>query len=235
MEIIVATVVIFVGSYVQTALGFGLAIVAAPILFFLDPLYVPAPITISALTLSLVMAAKHWRSISFSGLKFAILGRIPGTMAGGMLLVWISIEQLALWVGLSVVAAVALSLSNLKLRPKSGLMFSAGFLSGFMGTSTSIGGPPMALLLQHEESEFIRANMSAFFCVSCVMSLAMLVFVDRLDMRHLELFLPLFPATLAGYWLAMKTVRKISKNSLRYSSLLLCALVGSLSVASYWF
>ena len=163
MEIIVATVVIFVGSYVQTALGFGLAIVAAPILFFLDPLYVPAPITISALTLSLVMAAKHWRSISFSGLKFAILGRIPGTMAGGMLLVWISIEQLALWVGLSVVAAVALSLSNLKLRPNSGLMFSAGFLSGFMGTSTSIGGPPMALLLQHEESEFIRANMSAFF------------------------------------------------------------------------
>ena len=57
MEILVATVVIFIGSYVQTALGFGLAIVAAPILFFLDPLYVPAPITISALTLSLVMAA----------------------------------------------------------------------------------------------------------------------------------------------------------------------------------
>ena len=108
MEILVATVVIFVGAYIQTALGFGLAIVAAPILFFLDPLYVPAPITISALTLSLVMAARHWDSISFSGLKFAILGRIPGTIAGGMLLVWISIEQLALWVGISVIAAVIL-------------------------------------------------------------------------------------------------------------------------------
>ena len=234
MEILVATVVIFVGSYVQTALGFGLAIVAAPILFFLDPLYVPAPITISALTLSLVMAAKHWRSISFSGLKFAILGRIPGTMAGGMLLVWISIEQLALWVGLSVVAAVALSLSNLKLRPNSGLMFSAGFLSGFMGTSTSIGGPPMALLLQHEKSDYIRANMSAFFCASCLMSLVMLLVIGKLDHSHIFLFLPFIPATLIGYWLAMKTVRKISHNSLRYSSLALCMLAGLMTVASYW-
>ena len=235
MEILVATVVIFVGAYIQTALGFGLAIVAAPILFFLDPLYVPAPITISALTLSLVMALKHRESISFSGLKFAILGRIPGTIAGGTLLVWISMEQLALWVGISVIVAVILSLGNLKLRPTAGSMFSAGFLSGFMGTSTSIGGPPMALLLQNEKSEYIRANMSAFFCASCLMSLVMLLFVDKLDGRHIGLSLPFLPATLAGYWLAMKTVRKISHNSLRYSSLTLCALAGSMTVASYWF
>ena len=234
MEIIIATAVIFVGAYIQTALGFGLAIVAAPVLFLLDPLYVPAPITMSALTLSLVMAASHWESISFSGLKFAILGRIPGTICGGMLLVWISLEQLALWVGISVIAAVILSLSNLKLKPNTGLLFSAGFLSGFMGTSTSIGGPPMALLLQHEKSDFIRANMSAFFCASCLMSLVMLLLVGKLDHSHIVLFLPFLPATLIGYWLAMKTVRKISHNSLRYSSLALCLLAGSMTLASYW-
>ena len=54
MEIAIAIVVIFVGSYVQSSIGFGLAIIAAPVLFFIDPLYVPAPITISALTLSIV-------------------------------------------------------------------------------------------------------------------------------------------------------------------------------------
>ena len=235
MEILVATVIIFVGAYIQTALGFGLAIVAAPILFFLDPLYVPAPITISALTLSLVMAVRHRETISFSGLKYAILGRVPGTIAGGMLLVWISIEQLALWVGISVIGAVMLSLSNLKLRPSGSSMFAAGFLSGFMGTSTSIGGPPMALLLQNEKSDFIRANMSAFFSVSCLISLVMLLFVGKLDDRHIGLSLPFLPATLAGYWVAMKTVRKISRNSLRYSSLGLCALAGSMAIASYWF
>ena len=93
----------------------------------------------------------------------------------------------------------------------------------------------MALLLQNEKSEYIRANMSAFFCASCLMSLIMLLFVDKLDGRHIGLSLPFLPATLAGYWLAMKTVRKISHNSLRYSSLTLCALAGSMTVASYWF
>ena len=81
--------VIFVGSYVQSSIGFGLAIIAAPLLYFIDPLYVPAPITICALTLSVANAAKFWKSISFAGLKFAILGRIPGTVAGGFLLLWI--------------------------------------------------------------------------------------------------------------------------------------------------
>ena len=85
MDIAIAIAVIFVGSYVQSSIGFGLAVIAAPILFFIDPLFVPAPVTVSALTLSLVNAAKHWHSISFSGLKFAILGRIPGTVAGGLL------------------------------------------------------------------------------------------------------------------------------------------------------
>ena len=110
MEVIIATLIIFIGAYIQTALGFGLAIVAAPILFLLDPLYVPAPITMSALILSLVMALSHWKSISFSGLKYAILGRIPGTICGGMLLVWISVEQLALLVGISAVSYTHLTL-----------------------------------------------------------------------------------------------------------------------------
>ena len=82
MELLTAVMVIFVGSYVQSSIGFGLAIIAAPLLYFIDPLYVPAPITICALTLSVANAAKFWKSISFAGLKFAILGRIPGTVAG---------------------------------------------------------------------------------------------------------------------------------------------------------
>ena len=83
MEIAIAIVVIFVGSYVQSSIGFGLAIIAAPVLFFIDPLYVPAPITTSALTLSIAITYKHWNAISFQKLKFAIIGRVPGTIAGG--------------------------------------------------------------------------------------------------------------------------------------------------------
>ena len=234
MEIAVAVLVIFIGSYVQSSIGFGLAIIAAPVLFFIDPLYVPAPITMCALTLSLANASRHWHSISFAGLKFAILGRIPGTVAGGMLLYWIDQEQLALLLGISVIFAVLLSLSNIVLRPTPGAMLSAGFLSGFMGTSSSIGGPPMALVLQHQENDFIRANLAAFFVVSCLLSLIMLTTVDRFGMEQILLSLPLLPATLVGYWLAMLTLHLISHQNLRRTSLFLCAVAGSAAIVSYF-
>lgn len=235
MELAIAIAVIVVGSYVQTSIGFGLAVIASPILFLVDPLYVPAPITICAFTLSLVNAYKHRHSISLKGLQFAVLGRIPGTIIGGMLLWWISQKQLALLVGLSVLFAVALSLKNIVIKPTNGAMFSAGFLSGFMGTSSAIGGPPMALVMQHQETQFIRANLSAFFIVSCLMSLTMLIVVGQFGKTQLIASLPLMPATLAGYWLAMQTLHRISHQMLRTSSLLLCAIAGAAATLSYWF
>ena len=235
MEIAIAAFVIFVGAFIQSSIGFGLAIVAAPVLFFIDPLYVPAPITISALTLSVANAYSHWRSISFHGLRFAILGRIPGTISGGFLLLWINQQALALWLGISVLVAVGLSMSNIVFKANGKSLFCAGFLSGFMGTSSSIGGPPMALVLQHQENDFIRANLAAFFVVSCLMSLVMLSSIGRFGMEHIVISLPLMPATLAGYWLAMRTMHKISHRNLRRFSLGLCAIAGVAATASYWF
>ena len=234
MEMLVATLVIVAGSYVQTAIGFGLAVIAAPILFFINPDYVPAPITVSALTLSIANALRFRKSISFSGLRFAILGRIPGTVAGGLLVFWIDQRTLGLWLGLSVLIAVWLSLGRVEFRPTRPAMFSAGFLSGFMGTSTSIGGPPMALVLQHQTTDFIRANMAAFFVVSCVLTLIMLGFVDRFGPRQMLLSLPFLPATLLGYWLAMRSVHLITSHMLRTGSLALCCLAGLAAVVSYW-
>jgi len=234
MEILIAALVILVGSYVQSSIGFGLAVIAAPVLFFIDPLFVPAPITVSALTLSLANARRHRHAISFKGLQYALIGRVPGTIAGGLLLLWIDQRELALWLGLSVLAAVALSLRKIVIEPRPGAMFSAGFLSGFMGTSSSIGGPPMALVMQHQASDFIRANLAAFFVVSCIMSLAMLSAVGRFGLPEITRSLPLMPATLAGYWLAMRSLHLITAENVRRFSLLLCAVAGLSAVASYW-
>ncbi|MBQ13057.1 MAG: permease [Gammaproteobacteria bacterium] len=234
MDFMIAVLIICIGSYVQTSIGFGLAIIAAPILFLLNPDFVPAPVTVSALTLSLAIAISHRHHISFKGLKFAILGRIPGTVAGGVLLLWVDQRALALWLGISVILAVVLTLRNVVLQPTPRALFSAGFLSGFMGTSTSIGGPPMALVLQHQENSFIRANLAAFFVISCCMTLLMLMAVDRFGVQEVRLALPLMPATLLGYWLAMKTLHLISHQILRRASLILCSFAGLAAIVSYW-
>ena len=234
MEMLIAVLVILAGSFIQTAIGFGLAVIAAPILYFMNPDYVPAPITVAALTLSLANAWRFRQSISFTGLKFAFLGRVPGTVGGGLLIFWIDQRTLGLWLGMSVLAAVWLSLGKVAFRPTRPAMFTAGFLSGFMGTSTSIGGPPMALVLQHQTADFIRANMAAFFVVSCVLTLIMLSLVGRFGEQQLLLSLPFLPATLLGYWLAMRSVHLITSRMLRLGSLTLCCIAGFAAVISYW-
>lgn len=234
MDLVIAFAVILVGAYIQSSIGFGLAIIAAPLLFVLDPVYVPAPITLCAFTLSLPNAWSHRHEISFQGLKYAIIGRVPGSVAGAGLLLIIDKEWLALWLGISVLFAVAISVRSLAVAPSNRALLTAGFLSGFMGTSSSIGGPPMALVMQHQDARFIRGNLSAFFLVSCLMSLAMLAPVGYFGWQQILVSLPLLPATLIGYWFARQTWHLISQQSLRRFSLLLCSAAGVLAVASYW-
>ncbi|MBL4782391.1 MAG: sulfite exporter TauE/SafE family protein [Porticoccaceae bacterium] len=234
MDILLAALIIFIGSFVQSAIGFGLAIVAAPFLFLLSPDYVPAPITLVALLLSIANAYRYRSSISLQGLGAAIIGRIPGTVAGGALLVWVDTKSLSLWLGVTVLIAVAVSLLPLRIAPTTPRMLIAGFLSGFMGTSTAIGGPPLALLLQHEQANLIRANLSAFFIVSCILSLLVQGYTGYMSWHHFILTLPLIPAMLLGYWLATRYVERIASHHIRLVSLCICSLSGIGAIALYW-
>lgn len=232
MEMFIAVALVTVGAYVQTATGFGLAVIAAPVLFFVNPALVPAPVTVCALVLSLINAWVFREGVSLNGLKAAVIGRIPGSIAGAALLLWMDKNMLALWIGISVLFAVGVSLTSLRWQPTNKRMMAAGFLSGFMGTSTSIGGPPMALLWQHQDLALIRANLAAFFVVSCLISLIVLAPIGYFGVTQMLLSLPLLPATYAGYWLARKSMHRISARAIRMGSLTLCAGSGLYAVIS---
>lgn len=235
MDVLLACVIIVMGAFVQTAIGFGLAVIAAPILYFIDPYYVPAPITVCALVLSVLNVYSYRGQVSFRGLGNAIIGRIPGSFLGGAMLLWIDKNWLALWIGLSVLGAVGVSLTSLRWQPTPGRMMFAGFMSGFMGTSSSIGGPPMALLWQHQEVNLIRANLAAFFTISCLMSLAVLTPLGQFGSRQIMLALPLLPATGIGFYLARHSMRRVPHQKLRIASLSLCSVAGMAAVLSFWF
>ncbi len=234
MSVLLAALFIFIGSFVQSSIGFGLAIVAAPILFILSPDYVPGPITAVALVLSVVNTYRYRANISLRGLGAAIAGRVPGSLAGGALLYWLDAKSLSLWLGITVLIGVLVSVLPVRITPNPRRMFTAGFLSGFMGTSTAIGGPPMALLLQHEHANLIRANLSAFFIVSCILSLAVQVPTGYMSAHHLLLTLPLIPASLLGFWVSTRWVEHISNQHIRIASLLLCSISGLAAIAGYW-
>ncbi|MCL9780166.1 sulfite exporter TauE/SafE family protein [Vibrio sp. S4M6] len=217
---------IFIGSFVQTAIGFGLAIVSAPLLFVISPSYVPAPIVIVALFVALLNAIKYRSDVSVGGLKLALYGRVPGSIAGGFLLVMVSSQMLSLWLGLLVLFSVVVSLLPFRIDPTPTRMGIAGFFSGFFGTSSGIGGPPMALLLQHQEANQLRGNLAAFFVFSSIMSLIVQIPFGYLTLHHLWITIPLLPPAWLGYFIARKTTHSLPKDKIRYGALVLCLVSG---------
>lgn len=224
--VLTAIFLIFLGSFVQTAIGFGLAIVAAPLLFQVSPDYVPAPICLVALFISVLNALKHRANVSIGGLKMAFIGRIPGSIAGGALLLLVSTDVLSLWLGFLVLFAVLVSLLPFRIEPTPTRMGIAGFFSGFFGTSSSIGGPPMALLLQHQDANQLRGNLSAFFVFSSLISLIVQIPIGFFTLHHIYITLPLIPASWLGYRLAVMTTQSLPKERIRVGALVLCLVSG---------
>ncbi len=88
----------------------------------------------------------------------------------------------------------------------------------------------MALLLQHQEANQLRGNLSAFFVFSSIISLVVQIPVGFFNLHHLIITLPLLPAAAFGYWLAIKTTQSLPKEKVRFGALALCFISGITAV-----
>ncbi|MGR5064035.1 sulfite exporter TauE/SafE family protein [Photobacterium sp. DNB22_13_2] len=232
LSILLSMLLIFIGAFVQTTTGFGMAVVASPLLLHVSPDYVPGPIVVVGLFLALVNMYKYRLHVNWLGLRKSVFGLLPGSICGAGLLYLVDVEQLSLFLGATVLVAVGASLLPIKIEVTPNRLTAAGFLSGFLGTSSGIGGPPMALLLQHQKLHLIRANLAAFFLMNCILSLLIQIPIGYMSMHHLFLALPLIPASYAGHKLAVSVNDYISHKAVRNASLLLCIVAGLGAVLS---
>ncbi|MBW2715356.1 MAG: sulfite exporter TauE/SafE family protein [Deltaproteobacteria bacterium] len=198
-EALATFALVAIGSCVQSSVGFGLGLIAAPLIFLIYPPLVPGPLMASSLALTLLIAFREREAIDYAGLGFAFAGRIVGTLAAAFVWVTLPPENFDfLFAGL-VLFGVALSLSSLQIEPNPTTSSSAGALSGFMGTLSSIGGPPMALLYQRASGPRIRGTLSGHFVIGAVVSLVALAAVGRYGRAELILTAWLVPPVLAGF------------------------------------
>src|SRR5690606_9361217 len=108
-------------------------------------------------------------------------------------------------------------------------------VSGYMGTITSVGAPPMAIVYQHAPGPQMRATMGAYFVVGSAMSLAALAAFDAFGWHDLMLSVKLVPAMVLGFAISGLMVRVIDRGHARAAVLTLCtASAGVLLVKALW-
>lgn len=215
VEMIAAVAIVGAGTLLQGTVGFGAALVAAPLLALINPIFVPGPMIICGFTMALLMTLREHESIHLSGVAWALTGRLPGTVIGAAALVLIPKDAMGLVFGALVLIAVALSASGIHLRPTRNALLGAGLVSGIMGTTSSIGGPPLALIYQHSEGPTIRATLAGYFIFSSTMSLTALALIGRLGATELGAALPLIPGVVIGYALSARTAPILDRGYTR--------------------
>jgi uncharacterized membrane protein YfcA len=224
VEVLLALVLVAIGSTLQGSVGFGLAVVSAPILLLLDPVWVPGPTLFAASLLVIMITLRDRRHIIGGDVALGTLGRLIGTVPAAWALSAVSSQTYDLAFGIIVLSAVAISAAGWHIARTPLNVVIAGTLSGVAGTVSSIGGPPMALVYQHEKGPTVRSTMSAIFIVGTIISLAGLWWVGRFGMLEFTLGVILMPAVLVGFWFSRYTAPRIDAAHTRPAILAVSAI-----------
>ncbi len=223
-----AVVIVIIGSIVQGSLGIGLGFIAVPLLALLDQDFIPGPLLLAALLLTVLVSYREYDSIVFKEINWAIVGRILGTAVGAAILTMIPENKLAVLFGIMVLSAVALSLLGFRLKVSPRNLVLTGILSGFMGTTSAIGGVPMALIYQDLQGPKLRGTLSAIFVAGTLISIISLIIIGRFAGRQVILSLELIPGILIGYFISNRTAKILDRGYIRLIILGLAGLSGAI-------
>ena len=199
---LLAAVFIVFGAIGQSTIGIGFGMFAAPFLAFIEPRLVPGTVLIMGMTVSTMIVIREFRHIDRAGLSWALVGRAVGAVAAGMTIALIPTKLFGILFALLILLAVALSMLGWRLLPTRNNLITAGVLSGYMGTITSVGAPPVALVYQHRSAEVIRPTMATFLFIGAGMSIVTLAITGRFGTTEFLLGLLMLPPLLFGFFLS---------------------------------
>lgn len=212
------------GAALQAATGMGMALFAAPLLVLIDPGFVPGPALCTVIALSAAVAWRERRSIDRRVLTVSLLGLAVGCAVGAAALALLSGFDLARIFAVLILFAVFLSLVGLRPRTTRPVLLAGGAAAGVLGTMFSVHGPPIALVLQHEEPASLRATLCAFFTVGGLVSLLALAVAGLFGAAQIERGLELLPGVAIGLAAAPLLARRLDRRRTRICVLAISSL-----------
>jgi uncharacterized membrane protein YfcA len=197
-QYVLAVLVVAVGAMIQGSLGFGLGLVSAPALALIDATFIPGPLLLVGVAVTLTVFLRERGAVDWKGMKWAIFGRVIGTIAGGWAVVAFSKDAVIVLVAVLVLAGVLMTSIGWKIKTNRVTLSTAGLVSGVMGTLTSVGGPPMALVYQRETAQKLRATLAGFFLVGATFSLLTLAVSGGMTQHDFALGALMLPGYVIG-------------------------------------
>jgi len=216
-------VIVTAAATLQGAVGYGLNIIAAPLLMLFEPDLVPGPIILAALVLTLLMIWRNRSGVDLHGVGWMIVGALPGTALASLMLPYIPVRVISYALAGLVLLGVVISLSGVHFPARRWILLVAGFVSGYGSTLASIGGPPVALINQDLPGPRLRATLATYFTLLSIVSIVSLVPAGRFGGHELQLSLVLLPGVFLGFLLSGPLSRYLDRGYTRTAILAVSA------------
>jgi uncharacterized membrane protein YfcA len=219
-----------IGAVVQGAIGFGSNLVAVPVLALFNPDALPATLSLIVIPLALAMSLREHHAVDRPGVTWITIGRLPGTALGAWVVAVVSESTLAVLLGTGVLLAVAMTAFSPPVPVNRVTTTTAGVASGALGTATSIGGPPLALLYQHHEGPVLRSTLAVAFAFGTIITLVALAIAGAIEPWHIALAAALVPGLLVGLGLSRFVVGRLEGQWLRPTVLAFAAVTAVMAI-----
>ena len=221
-DLVLANLALMVGAVVQGAVGFGAMLVAIPFLLLIDPDLVPGSALVASVPLGLAILLRDKAHGHLRDISWALAGKAAGAPLGVVVLIAVPGDGLGVLLAVMLLAAVAATASRWHVEPTRRNGFVAGTISGFSGTTVGVGGPPVAIVYQHDAGPVLRANLARYFLIGLAISLTALTIGGELGAERIKAGLTLVPGLLVGAALSGRAAGVLDRGWARPAVLVVC-------------
>ncbi len=234
--ILILLLVLF-AAFIRGLAGFGFALVLAPVLLLvLSPAAVVVINLFLALLSNIVVIVHSFAHIDFRRILPMMLSSLLGIPLGVWIISAVSPSILKIFVGALIICFAVLVASGFRItlageRLSAG---AAGFFSGVLASSTSLGGPPVVLLMQSQRwrKEVIHPSLAGYFLFLGAASLTALAVSGQVTGEMVLTVASLAPALLAGTGLGVFVFQRVNARFFRLLSIIIIICAGLLGIVS---
>ncbi len=217
-NILALSLIIFVASVVRGFTGFGLALVAVPLIQFLMPVTDTAVfISMINLIFSILYYRRSMEIVKGQPFGVMALWTGVGVATGAVILKFVNPGYIQLvWGMLILFFVIALTRGlHLNIRSDRTAMRLSGLFGGVLSGATGITGPPVAIILSsiRTPKEKFNAIISIFILFAVSYALLFYLISGLITTETMILALCCIPALLAGLYTGDRLVSRISQNA----------------------
>ena len=171
--------VVLLATLIRSAVGFGEALVAVPLLALRMPIRVAAPLAVLlSITIAAIVIAQDWRQVHARSAGWLVLATLPGIPIGLWLLTAVDGRVVKALLGVVILAFAVYSLSR-RAPPRLAhdhlaWLVGCGLCAGVLGGAYGMNGPPLVVYgtLRSWPPARFRATLQAYLLPASILGMA---------------------------------------------------------------